>query len=126
MKMPNKCNLAIIVVIATLSACASPTVDTTAPTFDKTQYTADLDTCRGGSALNAAMHGLGGAVIGSVIGAADGAYHGAIAGDAPEGAFIGAIAGSVVGVFVGAYKPFQEQEQSVRQCLNGKGYVLEL
>ena len=80
--------------------------------------------CRGGSALNAAMHGLGGAVIGSVIGAADGVYHGAIAGDAPEGAFISAIAGSVVGVFLGAYKPFQEQEQSVRQCLNGKGYVL--
>ena len=60
MKVPNKCNLAIIVVIATLSACASPAVDTTAPTFDETKYTADLDTCRGGSALNAAMHGLGG------------------------------------------------------------------
>jgi presenilin-like A22 family membrane protease len=122
--MPNKRNLAIITAILALSACASPTVDTTAPTFDETKYTADLDTCRGGSALNAAMHGLGGAVIGSVIGAAEGVYHGAIAGDAPEGAFIGAIAGSVVGVFVGAYKPFQEQEQSVRQCLNGKGYVL--
>lgn len=92
--------------------------------FDETKYTADLDTCRGGSALNAAMHGLGGAVIGSVIGAAEGASQGAISGDAPEGAIIGAIAGSVVGVFVGAYKPFQEQEQSVRQCLSQKGYVL--
>ena len=124
MSITRKRNLAIITTFLTLSACASPTVDTTAPTFDETKYTADLDNCRGGSALNAAMHGLGGAVIGSVIGAADGAYHGAIAGDAPEGAFIGAIAGSVVGIFVGAYKPFQEQEQSVRQCLNGKGYVL--
>ena len=89
------------------SACASPAVDTSAPTFDKTQYTADLDTCRGGTALNAALDGLAGAVYGSALGAAEGAYHGALAGDAPEGVFIGAIAGSVVGVFVGAYKPFK-------------------
>ena len=117
-------NLTVITTLLALSACASPAVDTTAPMFDETKYTADLDTCRGGSALNAAMHGLGGAVIGSVIGAAEGASQGAISGDAPEGAIIGAIAGSVVGVFVGAYKPFQEQEQSVRQCLSQKGYVL--
>ena len=77
-----------------------------------------------GGAVDAALHGLGDAVVGSVIGAADGAYQGAIAGDAPEGAFIGAIAGGGVGVCFGAYKPFQEQEQSVRQCLNGKGFVL--
>jgi len=114
----------IAAITLVLTSCASPAVDTSSPKFNKSQYTADLHTCRGGTALDAALHGLGGAVIGSVIGAADGAYHGAIAGDAPEGAFIGAVAGSVVGVFVGAYKPFQEQEQSVRQCLNGKGYVL--
>jgi len=122
--MPITRNLATITTLIALSACASPAVDTTAPTFDETKYTADLDNCRGGSALNAAIHGLGGAVIGSVIGAADGAYHGAIAGDAPEGAFIGAIAGSVIGVVWGAYKPIQEQEKSVRQCLSGKGYLL--
>ena len=119
-KMPNSRYFAFIVATVILSACASPNVDTTAPTFNETKYTVDLDTCRGGSALNAAMHGLGGAVIG----AADGAYHGAIAGDAPEGAFIGAIAGSIIGVVWGAYKPIQEQEKSVRQCLSGKGYLL--
>ena len=107
-----------------LTACASPAVDTSAPTFDETQYSVDLYTCRGGSALNTALNGLGGAVIGSVVGAADGAYHGAIAGDAPEGAFIGALAGSVIGVVWGAYKPIQEQEKSVGQCLSGKGYLL--
>ncbi len=122
--MLNRRNLAIITAFLALSACASPAVDTSAPMFDKTQYTADLDTCQGGSALNAALLGLEGAVIGSAIGAAEGAYHGALAGDAPEGAFIGAVVGSVVGVFVGAYEPFQEQEQSVRRCLSGKGYVL--
>ena len=79
-----------------------------------------------GGAVDAALHGLGGAVVGSVIGAADGAFQGAIAGDAPEGAFIGAIAGSVMGVFFGAYKPFKEQEQIVQRCLGQKGYVLEL
>ena len=122
--MPRKQNLAIITTLLALSACASPNVDTTTPTFNETKYTTDLDLCRGGSALKATMNGLGGAVIGSVIGAAEGATHGAIAGDAPEGAFIGAIAGSVIGVVWGAYKLIQEQEKIVRRCLSGKGYVL--
>jgi len=124
--MPNRRNLTIIATVVALSSCASTAVDTSAPSFDETQYTADLDSCRGGTTLDAALNGLGGAVVGSVIGAADGAYHGAIAGDAPEGAFIGAIVGSVIGVFVGAYKPIKEQERSVRQCLSNKGYVLGL
>jgi len=124
--MSSKRNLAIITTLLALSACASPAVDTSAPAFNETQYTADLDACRGGTALNAALDGLGSAVYGSAIGAAEGAVHGAMAGDAPEGAFIGAIAGSVVGVFVGAYNPIKEQEQSVRQCLTKKGYVLKL
>jgi len=68
----------------------SPNVDTTAPTFDKSQYTADLDNCRGGSALNVSLDGLVGAVYGSAVGAAQGALNGAVAGDAPEGAVIGA------------------------------------
>ena len=124
--MPGNRTLAIIATVLALSACASPNVDTTAPTYNETKYTVDLDTCRGGSALKTALNGLGGAVIGSVIGAADGAYHGAIAGDAPEGAIIGAVAGSVVGVLLGAYKPFQEQEESVRRCLGQRGYMLEM
>ena len=115
---------AIIVASVVLSACASPAVDTGAPMFDEAQYTVDLDTCRGGTALNAALHGLGGAVIGSAVGAVKGAYQGAIAGNAPEGAAIGAVVGSVVGVVWGAYEPIQEQEQSVRRCLSEKGYVL--
>ena len=122
--MFNNRNLAIFATILTLTACASPDVDTTAPTFDKTQYTADLDTCRGGTALKVALDGFAGAVYGSAIGAAEGAFHGAIAGDAPEGVFIGAIVGSVAGVVLGAYEPFNDQRETVQNCLRGKGYVL--
>jgi len=122
--MLNNRNLAIFAAILALTACASPNVDTTAPTFDKTQYTTDLDTCRGGTALKVALDGFAGAVYGSAIGAAQGALNGAVVGDAPEGAFIGAIAGSVIGVVMGAYEPFNEQRLSVQQCLRGKGYVL--
>ena len=117
-------HLAISTAIIILAACASPDVDTTTPTFDKSQYTADLDNCRGDTALNVALDGLVGAVYGSAIGAAQGALNGAIAGDAPEGAVIGAIAGSVIGVVMGAYEPFNKQRQTVQQCLRGKGYVV--
>jgi len=117
-------HLAITTAIIILSACASPAVDTTAPTFDETKYSADLDNCRGGSALNVALDGLVGAVYGSAIGAAQGALNGAIAGDAPEGAVIGAIAGSVVGVVLGAYAPFNKKRETVQQCLRGRGYVV--
>ena len=102
----------------------SPNVDTTAPTFDKSQYTADLDNCRGGSALKVGLNGLVGAVYGSAVGAAQGALNGAVAGDAPEGAVIGAVVGSVIGVVMGAYEPFDKQDKSVQQCLRGKGYVV--
>ena len=122
--MFNNRNLAIFAVILALTACASPDVDTSEPTFDKTQYTADLDTCRGGTALKVTLDGLVGAVYGSAIGAMHGAVNGAVVGDAPEGAIIGAIAGSVIGVVMGAYEPFNKQEQSVQSCLRGKGYVL--
>ena len=122
--MLNKRHLAIIIPIIAPTACTSPNVDTTAPTFDKSQYSADLDICRGGTALNVALDGLVGAVYGSAIGAAQGALNGAVAGDAPEGAVIGAIAGSVIGVVLGAYEPFNNQRQTVQQCLRGKGYVV--
>jgi len=123
--MLNSRFLSIIIAAVVLSACASPNVDTTAPTFDKTQYTTDLDTCRGGTVLKVTLDGLVGAVYGSAIGAMHGAVNGAVVGDAPEGAIIGAIAGSVIGVVMGAYEPFNKQKQNVQSCLRGKGYVLD-
>ena len=88
--MLNRRNLAIITAFLALSACASPAVDTSAPTFNETKFTVDLENCRGGTVLDVALHGLGGAAIGSAYGAFEGAYHGAISGNSPEGAAIGA------------------------------------
>jgi hypothetical protein len=118
-------NLLIVSMTIVISACANPSVNTSTPSFDENQYTLDLDLCRGGTALNTALSGVGGAIIGSACGAIHGVYYGALSGDAPEGALIGAIAGGVVGVFAGAYEPFQEKDRSVHQCLSSKGYSLQ-
>jgi outer membrane lipoprotein SlyB len=117
-------NLVIIAAALLLAACASPTVDSSAPAFDETKYAVDLDNCRGGTVLDVALNGLGVAVIGSAYGLLQGASTGAITGRTPEGAIVGVIVGGVAGAVVGAYEPIQEQEQSVARCLSGKGYVL--
>lgn len=122
--MPATRKHILVLLLVALPACASPTIETNSPTFDKTQYFVDLSACRGETAVNATFHGLGGALIGSAIGAAHGATHGAIAGDAPGGAIIGAVAGGVIGLAIGAYKPIEEFDQKVRQCLSEKGYLL--
>ena len=44
-----------------LGACASPAIDTSAVNFNEDKYTDDLHTCRGGSAMDAILGGLGGA-----------------------------------------------------------------
>jgi hypothetical protein len=93
--------------------------------FDEAQYTADLGDCRGGTVVEVALSGLGGALVGSAFGAFEGAIHGAWSGGSPEGAAIGAVVGGVVGVVVGAQEPIQEQEADLRQCLTEKGYVLQ-
>ena len=117
-------NLVIIAAALLLAACASPTVDSSAPSFDETKYAVDLDDCRGGTALDAALQGLGGIAIGSAFGLWAGASTAVFIGGSLEGAFIGAMVGGVAGAVVGAYEPIQEQEQSVSRCLSGKGYVL--
>jgi hypothetical protein len=108
-----------------LGACASPIVDTSAANFNEDRYTDDLNTCRGGSALDAMLGGLGGAFAGSLVGASEGSINGAAAGGRLEGVIIGSIVGGTIGIFVGAYKPFSEKHESVRSCLSGKGYVME-
>jgi hypothetical protein len=107
-----------------LGACASLGIDTSAANFDEDKYTDDLNTCRGGSAMDAILGGLGGALAGSLVGASEGATNGALAGGRVEGVIIGSIVGGTLGIFVGAYKPFRDKEDSVRSCLSGKGYVM--
>ena len=115
----------LLTIIVSVSGCASPTVDTSAATFDEEKYSEDLNTCRGGSAAHAMLGGLGGAVVGSLWGASEGFKNGAFSGGSVEGAVIGGIVGGSLGIFVGAYKPFSDKEDSVRKCLQGKGYVLK-
>ena len=88
-------NLAIIAASLVLAACASPTVDTSAPTFDETKYSVALDGCRGGTVIDATLYGLAGAAIGSAYGAFNGVQLGALSGNSSEGAAIGAIVGNV-------------------------------
>jgi hypothetical protein len=109
-----------------LGACASPAIDTSAVNFNEDKYTDDLNECRGGSAMDAILGGLGGAFAGSLLGASEGSINGAAAGGRLEGVIIGSIVGGTLGIFVGAYKPFSEKHESVRSCLSGKGYVMEL
>ena len=114
-----------LTIMVSVSGCASPTVDTSAATFDEEKYSYDLNTCRGGSAADAVLGGLGGAVVGSLLGASEGFKNGAFSGGSAEGIIIAGIVGGTLGIFVGAYKPFSDKEDSVRDCLRGKGYVLK-
>lgn len=114
-----------IICLLTLSACASPNVDTKATTFNEVKYTEDLNNCRGGTILGVALNGIGGAIVGSAYGVTFGAYHGALAGDSKEGAVIGAVLGSVIGVVAGAYEPFKKKDREVAACLSGKGYTVQ-
>jgi len=107
-----------------LSGCASIDVDTTAANFNEEKYAEDLGTCRGETAEEATLSGLGITAVGSFWGAAEGASYGRLAGATGDGAIIGAIVGSVIGVLVAANKPNEGQEQSVRSCLRGKGYTV--
>jgi len=84
----------------------------------------DLDNCRGGTVLDVALQGLGGAVVGSALGLVTGASIPVFIGGSLESAIVGVVVGGVAGAFVGAYEPIQEQEQSVARCLSEKGYVL--
>jgi NAD(P)-dependent dehydrogenase (short-subunit alcohol dehydrogenase family) len=85
-------NLTIIVASVLLSACASPTVDTSAPTFDETKYAVDLDNCRGGTALDAALQGLGGVAVGSALGLVTGASIPVFIGGSLESVIVGVVA----------------------------------
>ena len=114
-----------LIIVVSVSGCASPTVDTSSASYDEDKYSEDLNTCRGGSAAHAMLGGLGGALAGAFFGASEGSVNGALAGNRVEGVIIGSIVGGTLAIFVGAYKPFSDKEDSVRNCLRGKGYVVE-
>ena len=114
----------ILSLLLTLSACATPQVDQTAATFNETEFTTDLNICRGGNFIEASAKSIGIALLGSASGALYGASAGAIHNDTAEGAAIGAAIGGAMGLTAGAFKALEEQEAEISDCLVEKGYLV--
>ena len=108
-----------------LSACATPDIDRTVPTFDEEAYSEDLSECRGESVVGFMFAGFTGALAGSAIGAAEGARCCSYGANSAEGALIGSIVGGVIGLGVGAYKAVSEQDEELGWCMREKGYAFK-
>lgn len=111
-----------LVLLLTLAACATPQVDQTIATFSETEFTSDLNNCRGGTFIVASAKTVGFAMLGSAYGAIEGAYRGARHGDSAEGAAIGAVLGGTIGLTAGALEAVQKYEAEIAGCLTEKGY----
>jgi len=120
--MPVRRFILIFAAMSLVSGCSTPEVNRNASGFDLRTFESDLNNCRGGGAVEAAVTGLKGAVVGSALGAAEGASSGALSGGSAEGAIVGTILGAIVGLGVGAYDSVSEQETNLANCLRDKGY----
>ena len=105
-----------------LSACATPRVDETAVNFNETEFTSDLNICRGGAFIVASAKSIGIAMLGSAYGALYGAEIGARDSDTAEGAAIGAAIGGTIGLTAGALEALEKHEEEIAGCLLQKGY----
>jgi hypothetical protein len=114
----------IIALAFLVVGCASPEVDRVGTNFDAEKYALDLDTCRGGTLIEASLDSVGIALIGAAIGASHGAVNGTYFGDTEEGAIIGAIVGGTLGLGVGAVKALSDKDDAMTSCLRDKGYVV--
>ena len=77
---------ALILTLILLSACAAPTVNRAATNFDDSQFSIDLDHCRGGNIIEGTIKTMGAGAIGSLAGAGIVAVHGAAAAGSGRGA----------------------------------------
>jgi len=110
--------------LALLAACAAPDVDRTATGFDHEAYYTDLDKCRGGGAIEAALETTGVGLWGSVVGAYHGLLLGLVTGERAEGVLVGAIVGAGAGIGIGAVESVSDFNDEVAQCLRLKGYAV--
>lgn len=110
--------------VAALAACAGPDVDRTAAGFDDKAYYTDLNNCRGGSLLEAALDTTGVGLWGSLVGAYHGLYLGISANDRADGMIFGAIVGAGTGIGIGAVKSVRQFNDDVGHCLRLKGYAV--
>jgi outer membrane lipoprotein SlyB len=107
---------------AFLTACAAPSVDRSAPDFNESKFTVELNICRGGNIAEASLKTIGKGALGSIAGAGVVALHGAATAGSGEAIVAGAIVGAVIGLGVGANDAIEEHNQGIAACLRGKGY----
>ena len=105
-----------------LAACAAPQVNRSAANFDESQFTVDLNVCRGGNIAEASLKTIGKGALGSLAGAGVMVLHGAAAGNSGEAIVVGAAVGAVIGLGIGANDAIEEHEQEIADCLREKGY----
>jgi hypothetical protein len=120
--MKSKSILTFTLAAAMLSACAAPRVDQSAPDFNETNFTVDLNFCRGGNIAEASLKTIGKGALGSLAGAGIVALHGAAAAGSGEAVVVGAVIGAAVGLGVGANDAIEEHNQEIANCLREKGY----
>jgi len=107
-----------------MAGCAGPDVDRTAAGFDYEDYYADLNNCRGGGAIGAALETTGIGLWGGLVGAYHGLYLGVTASEKAEGMMFGAIVGAGAGIGIGAVNSIREYNSYITDCLRAKGYSL--
>ena len=78
-KKPMTRPVLILVAALALTGCAAPNVDHSAVNFNESQYTLDLNLCRGGNIVEASLKTIGKDAAGSLAGAVITAMHGAAA-----------------------------------------------
>lgn len=114
--------MAIAIATAILTACAGPRVDRTAVDFNETNFTVDLNFCRGGNIAEATLKTIGKGAVGSLAGAGIVVLHGAAAAGSGEAVVVGAIVGAAIGLGIGANDAVEEHNQEISDCLREKGY----
>lgn len=108
--------------VATVSGCATPDMDTDSPNFSPITYLMDVGQCGGSATVTTTIYGISGAIAGSAFGAMHGATSGSIAGDAKLGVIAGAMSGGAIGFGLEASKAFDEGQMRNKKCLADKGY----
>jgi hypothetical protein len=105
-----------------LAACAAPDVNRSAANFSESEFSVDLNLCRGGNIAEASLKTLGKGAVGSLAGAGVMVLHGAAAANSGEAIVVGAAIGAVIGLGVGANDAIEEHELEIAACLREKGY----
>ena len=112
----------ILVAALVLTSFAVPNVDHSAIHFNESQYSIDLNLCRGGNIAEASLKAIGKSVVGSLAGAGFTAVNGAAVANSGEAIVVGAAVGAVLGLGIGASDAIEEHDQEISDCLREKGY----